>query len=527
MNYLLHHLLEEAAAQQPDATAVIDPMESWNYGLLDRRANQIAHLLVERGVEQGNRVGIYAEKSAWTVATLYAVLKAGAVYVPLDLQSPQARLEHVLRDTGIEIVLTSPSRGGLMAKLAAAVPGLEEIVVGGDRDTDAGRPSCFPQRLIETCPNRPPAVGTIDRNLAYILYTSGSTGTPKGVMLSHRNAIAFVEWAGSVFQITGEDRLGSQGPLHFDLSVFDLYVAAWGGATVVLLPTSASIFPASLAYLISAHRISVLYSVPSILTALVTRGCLRPEEVPELRAVLFAGEVFPPNRLRQLMRLLPGCRFANLYGPTESNVCAWYEVPAPPQGRDPVPIGRAVANTELWAVTEAGEKAEEGEVGELHVRGATVMRGYWGDPELTARRLIPHKSGGADDLVLRTGDLARVGAGGEFTFVGRRDNQVKRRGFRIELGDIEAAVASYPNVSECAAVVVADETEDIRIVVFISTDVASEDVILRHCQGLLPRYMVPDEVRIGGRLPHTSTHKVDRQRLAVLARSSRADSALC
>ncbi|MBF6064440.1 amino acid adenylation domain-containing protein [Nocardia terpenica] len=523
MRYLLHQVLEEAADRHPDAPAVIDPLETWSYRRLDRRADRIANLLAELGVAKGDRVGIYADKSAWTVATLYAVLKAGGVYVPLDVLSPPDRLEHVLRDAGIALVVASPSRARGAAELSDRVPGLAAIAVGAGDETGADPLPCFSPDRIDARPPSPPAAETIDRDLAYILYTSGSTGTPKGVMLSHRNALAFVEWAGATFDVTSEDRLASHAPLHFDLSVFDLYVAAWAAATVVLLPASASIFPASLASSIERHRITVWYSVPSVLVALATRGGLRSDRMATLRAVLFAGEVFPPGRLRELMELLPGRRFANLYGPTESNVCSWYDIPAPPDGTDPIPIGRAVANTELWAVTDSGRRARQGEIGELHVRGATVMCGYWGDPDRTALRLIPHESGVPGDLVLRTGDLVRVGPAGEFTFIGRRDHQVKRRGFRIELGDIEAAVTGHPQVCECAAVVVADATQDLRIVVFAAPDAVSEAEILAHCRKKLPHYMIPDEVRIADSLPKTSTHKVDRQRL-IAGTSSREDS---
>ena len=261
-------------------------------------------------------------------------------------------------------------------------------------------------------------------------------------MLSHRNALAFVEWAAERFAVRADDRLSSHAPLHFDLSIFDVFAAATAGASVTLVPRHASVFPLEVVRFIEERGITVWYSVPSILTMLTLRGNLGPGSCPTLRTILFAGEVFPTKHLRRLMAALPHVGFFNLYGPTETNVCTYYEVPPLADDAAPIPIGEAIPNVEVFAVTADGHRARPGEEGELWVRGPTVMQGYWGDPERTARSLVPDPLGtGPRDPAYRTGDLVRAGADGTFQLLGRRDHQIKSRGYRIELQEIEVDVA--------------------------------------------------------------------------------------
>jgi amino acid adenylation domain-containing protein len=335
-------------------------------------------------------------------------------------------------------------------------------------------------------------------------------------MLSHRNALAFVDWAVAEFDVGGDDRLSSHAPLHFDLSVFDMFAASTAGACVVLVPGELSVFPIELARFIEETEISVWYSVPSVLSMLVQHGDLRKGRFPGLRTILFAGEVFPTKYLFRLMELLPHVRFCNLYGPTETNVCTWYEVTAP-AGEPPtaIPIGRPIANVDVFAVRDDGELAARGEVGELYVRGPTVMRGYWGDADETARALVYDRLGGSPEAPLyRTGDLVRQDGSGDFQFLGRRDAQIKSRGYRIELGEIERALYAHPAVGECAVVAVPDELVTNRIKAYVAAREPVEPAhLLRFCRTRVPAYMVPETVEFRAALPKTSTGKVDRKAL--------------
>ncbi len=520
MRYLVHHLLEHSAQSAPDLVAVKDGDRTISYGALNARADRAANLLSGLGVQSGDRVGLYLDKSIESLVGIYAILKCGAAYVPFDPQAPAARLGYIARDCELRVLLTGSEKRTALLGLLDQAPNVRHVVVlnGGAElvaDIDTGVKAWGSEEL-DVQPEDAPARPTIDQDLAYILYTSGSTGHPKGVMLSHRNALAFVDWAVDAFSVGPEDRLSSHAPLHFDLSVFDLYASAAVGAAVVLVPGTASVFPAEVARFIDNERISIWYSVPSILSMLALRGRLAAGCFPGLRRILFAGEVFPTKYLRKLMHQLPHVRFANLYGPTETNVCTAYEVTdIPDDDEAPVPIGQSIANDEVFAVGDDGARVGPGEVGELWVRGATVMHGYWGDPERTARTLIRRiDERGIPERIYRTGDLVRLEPDGNYRLLGRLDTQIKSRGYRIELGDVEAALYAHPSVEECAVTAVPDElvTNRIRAVV-VTREAIDANALAKFCSERVPRYMVPEIFEFVDALPKTSTGKVDRQAL--------------
>jgi amino acid adenylation domain-containing protein len=516
MRYLVGHLLEHSARATPDAPAVLDRDRSITYGELDAQANRIANLLARLGVARGERVAIYLDKSIESIAAIYGVLKAGAAYVPLDPHAPPARLAYIVRDAGARVLITGAEKAGAWEAIRDAASELRWLVVPNAEQ--AAAPSgleAMGSSELAAFDDAPPRQRAVDCDLAYILYTSGSTGVPKGVMLTHRNCLGFVEWAAEEFRVSAADRVSSHAPLHFDLSTFDLFAAALAGAPVVLVPPETSVFPSQVREFIRSARITVWYSVPSVLSMLALRGGLTPGDLPELRTILFAGEVFPTKHLRRLMELLPHVRFANLYGPTETNVCTWWDVEPLADDDAEVPIGRPIANVDSFAVTDAGRLAHQGEVGELYVRGPTVMQGYLGDPEKTASRLVPNPFGGPlDQLVYKTGDLVEEAPDGTYRFLGRRDEQIKSRGYRIELGDVEAALYGHPAVAECAVVAIPDDlvTNRLEAFVVLRSDVSKAE-LLASCAERVPAYMVPGELSFVDALPRTSTGKVDRRRL--------------
>jgi amino acid adenylation domain-containing protein len=509
---LLHERLTASAERDQHAPAVVDGDRNLTYGELEQRANGLAHVLVEHGISRGDRVGLFLEKSLESLVGIYGILKAGALYVPLDPAAPAARLGYIAADAGLRCLISSRAKAPVWEELLQAGAPLETVVA-----LDAEEAVEAPEGLrvlgehdLAGGTETPPRPAQTEDDLAYILYTSGSTGQPKGVMLSHRNALAFVDWGVREFQVAASDRLSSHAPLHFDLSIFDLYAASSAGAAVVLVPSEMSVFPLNLARFIADRRISVWYSVPSILTMLVLRGQLEEADLSALRMILFAGEVFPAKYLQQLMEILPEVRFANLYGPTETNVCTWYEVPHTSEAPPAIPVGRAIDDVSVFAVDEHGARVPSGEVGELCVTGPTVMHGYWNDAERTARSLSVERDGDAEARTYRTGDLARLEPSGDWLLLGRRDAQIKSRGYRIELGDIEAAINEHPSVIECAAVAVPDDVVTNRIKVFVSPDDVDEKELQRFCLERLPRYMVPEVWELRDELPKTSTGKIAR-----------------
>jgi amino acid adenylation domain-containing protein len=337
-------------------------------------------------------------------------------------------------------------------------------------------------------------------------------------MLTHRNALAFVEWTVARFGVGPDDHVSSHAPFHFDLSIFDLYGASMAGASLHLMAPGEEGLGASMAAAIEREAISVWYSVPSALTLLAASA--EPAAVASLRVVLFAGEVFPVKHLRRLRELVPHATLANLYGPTETNVCTYHVVPDElPPGDRPLPIGRACENQEAFALDDELAPVPVGEVGELWVRGPTVMKGYWGDAELTAQRLRQNPLHDLfPDPAYRTGDLVRPLANGELEFIGRRDHQIKSRGYRIELGEIESVLHAHPAIGEAAVVAVPDERIGNRLVAYVAADGEVEPMELkRHSATALPRYMVPAEIVVEDGLPRTSTGKIDRQQLAARA----------
>ena len=536
MAYLLQRLLTEAAARQPQRPAVASGDCMLTYQELDRLSNKMARALLRLGVAPGDRVAILAPKSAAAVIGVYGALKAGACYVPLDQKAPAERLSHIVRDSGAAVIVADEARTAQAAALIGSVPRPRGVVVASSpgrpgREEAAVAPArgaaILPWAAVAGEPGEPLAEElSIETDLAYILYTSGSTGTPKGVMISHRNSLTFVEWAAAAAGLSEQDRVCSPAPLHFDLSVFDVFAACRAAACMCVLPDGAATFPVSIAKWLDAERISVWYSVPSVLTLLASYGGLRRFGLPGLRVVIFAGEVFPPKHLARLMEELPHPRYLNWYGPTETNVCTAFEVPAGGADAGPVPIGKAIANTEVFAVTsDGGRVSAPGEEGELYVRGPSLMCGYWRQPAKTSQVLGPSPLGGPrEEVVYRTGDLVTLEPDGNYAYLGRLDSMVKVRGYRVELGEVEAALYRHPAIREAAVLPVPDELlgSRLRAVITAATgegeaggaaDLTREDV-LDHCRQWLPGYMVPDVIDFREALPRTSTGKVDRAGLA-------------
>ena len=504
MTALLHELLTASAARNPAGPAVVDGARSVSYATLDAWSTAVAWELLDHGVQRGDRVGILATKSPEAVASIYGILKAGACYVPCDPAAPPARTSAIMRDCDLRLACVGAAQESLAAELAAAGTPLGHLVM-----LDGPQPAG-----VAGGPDRGPLPGTgSDTDLAYILYTSGSTGQPKGVMLTHRNALTFIGWAVAELGLRPGDRLSSHAPFHFDLSVLDLFGAAAAGASVWLVPAAASVFPARLASFIRDSGITIWYSVPSVLTMLVCRGGVRPGDFPALRAMLFAGEVFPVRFLRQLAGLLPHARFGNLYGPTETNVCTAYWLPGPPEDDQDIPIGTAISGTEAFIAPDSGAASPES--GELWVRGASVARGYWGDTERTSERFVPDpRPGHAPGIAYRTGDLVRRRDDGNLLFLGRLDSQIKSRGHRIELGEIETALRRHPGVRDAAVLAVPDDLVNNLIKACAAVEPGTGELDLRtHCLALLPPYMIPDIIEVSAELPRTSTGKIDRRSL--------------
>ncbi len=517
MAYLLQQLLTEGAEGCLDKAAVWAQDRTLTYRVLIERSNQLAHLLRERGLERGDRVGIYFPKAVESLIAIFGVLKAGGVYVPLDPHAPTKRIDYIVRNCGLKALISTKARVDTLEATLFQQNAFSVVIDETQAAHGTARISWSELTLHPS--DHAPRCESIESDLAYILYTSGSTGEPKGVMLTHRNALTFIDWCADTFQVRADDRLSNHAPLHFDLSVFDVYNSIQAGATVYMIPDDVAVFPATLAAFIERQQISVWYSVPSALVFLVLHGKLESRKIGNLRLILFAGEPFPMKYLRELVAKLPEIELYNLYGPTETNVCTYYKVDRSTLADfERLPIGRACANTEVFALKENGELAEPGEMGELFVRGPSVTNGYWSDPEKTRKMVVTNRFQKIfEEKCYRTGDLVIVGTDGNFDFVGRNDHMIKSRGYRIEIGEIETAIYSHPGVREAAVVAIPDPEISNRIKAFVAPNLPgllSKAEIQQHCAQRIPKYMIPELVEFCETLPKTSTGKVDRKRLA-------------
>ncbi len=486
------HLLDrvEALLRRPPRTVLSDGERHLDQRELFSAAADVGAALAD--VPSGSsshgppRVAVALPRGIAATIAIHGVLTGGGCYVPLDVAQPPARLRTVVEDAGVSAAV---GRGARPAWLPDAVPWLDlaSIPRGAAR-----------WRL-------PAATGGED--LAAILYTSGSTGRPRGIALSHRAMIAFADWAGETFGVSTADRVAALAPPFFDLSVFDLFTTVRHGAAVEIVPPGLTMAPTRLADWLSRRRITAWYTVPGMLGFLVRRGGLGDRRLPLLRQVLFAGEVMPPRVLRALAEALPGARLANLFGPTETNVCCWWPVDRHRVLADPppetIPIGGPAAGDEL--------RVEPG-TGQLLVRGPTLMSGYVDGSSLHLPRTA--------DGYYPTGDRVTRGDDGALRFAGRLDDMIKIDGYRVEPAEVEAALLSHPLIGACV-VVAADTPDGPALTAVVEADDDPPPAELRALlASRLPRPMHPRRIRRMSPLPRLPNGKLDRRRAAAEVRSS-------
>ncbi|MGH8263594.1 MAG: amino acid adenylation domain-containing protein, partial [Steroidobacteraceae bacterium] len=387
----------------------------------------------------------------------------------------------------------------------------------------ASRPTPgFTLRDLAFHPTTPRVSANSAEQVAHILFTSGTTGTPKGVMITHASVVHLIGWALRHFQIGPEDRISQHSPLRFDLSTFDIFGALWAGAELHLVPSHLNLLPHKLAQVMRDGELTQWFSVPSALNLMAKFDVVRQGDFPQLKRVLFAGEVLPTPTLIHWMRRLPHVRFTNLFGPTETTiVSSHYTVSAcPTDEREPIPIGTACDGEELLALDEELRPVPDGEIGELYIRGAGVSPGYWRDSERTLQSFVPCP-GAADprERMYRTGDLVRHTADGVFHFIGRRDTQIKSRGYRIELGEIEAALHPLTCLSESAVVAVQSAGFEGWLIGCAYVPVAGHEVTPKQLRAelsrLLPNYMLPVHWLRYKALPRNDNGKIDRPLLKI------------
>lgn len=514
----LHDYLIASARLGPTRVAVVDPTRrvSLTFAVLEQLSARFGARLRALGVGAGDRVGLCLEKSVDAVVAIFGILRVGAAYVPVDPMAPSERAAFIFDDCRVRALIIERTHAAAVTAAMTSSPAPPCLVIDRADPGEVAIATCL-DRLDEEAGAAPAGhVEIVAADApAYILYTSGSTGRPKGVVLSHGNATSFVDWCSQAFAPRQEDRFSSHAPFHFDLSILDLFLPIKHGACLFLIGEAMSKNPAAMVALLREQAVTVWYSTPSVLTLLMEHGRLTAADGASLRLILFAGEVFPVKHLRRLTQRLPHARYVNLYGPTETNVCTYYEIPLPVREdrSQPYPIGRLCPQFEARVVDAAGQDVAPGAEGELVVRGAGVMLGYWNLPERTRDAFLAD----CGERWYRTGDLV-VEEGGLYRYVGRRDRMVKRRGYRIELGEIEAALYRHEGIHEIATIAVTND-DGVEILAFYAT-VSGAPLSLvelkRFSARSLPLYMIPDRFVHRYALPRTSTDKIDYEALKEL-----------
>lgn len=500
--FLIQHYFERAVAGHPDKVAVTCGQESLTYAELDARSNAIARALLAAGAGKGKFVPFLMPKSVDSICAMLGILKAGCGYVPLDVDSPEQRLVSILRTTNARCLVVNTAG----CERLVQTPSLGDGIVVIDCAVEA-----------DTAPLAPSERISVD--VAYVLFTSGSTGAPKGVMIPHQAIIDYIDWCVVQYSVTDKDNVANHAPLYFDNSTFDIYTAFAAGATLHLVPPSLNAVLPRLVTWLSEKQISVFFCVPSVLTLLLRSRRLQRNSFPALRELVFAGEVVQADVLTEWMRLFPHVRFTNMYGPTEITVDCTYHVVQSPPGNEPVPIGRARPNMELYVYTETEELSQAiGATGELWVRGLSVGYGYLGDAAKTSAAFVQHPDSPFPDRLYRTGDVVRIREDGALMFLGRADQQIKYLGHRIELGEIEAQLQALEQVTE--AVVVfrhGDDAGTQAIGALVSTAMPCTSAqILDALKARVPTYMLPRRLLCTEEpFPRTANGKYDRK--AVLA----------
>jgi amino acid adenylation domain-containing protein len=488
----IQDLLEASAHKWPSNIALDFGGQTISYDELNALSLEIADLLKTRIPSSSFRAAIHMPKSIESVILIFGILKAGGTYIPLDWEAPIQRNLYILKDCEVSILFSSKNQGSTLADNFTSLS-TENISIG---------PLEVRMSLLNTQQKPSP----YPEDIAYILYTSGSTGKPKGVVFTHTNALSFINWCTECFEPDENSVFSSHAPFHFDLSILDLYVSIKHGALLILMDSFTGKNPRALSHLIQEKKITHWYSTPTILKLMLHYGKIDRHDHSSLKFVLFAGEVFPVEPLRKLTEFWPQARFFNLYGPTETNVCTYFEIPLPIEleRSHPFPIGKTCSHLQSKLHSISSSEVE------LCISGPAVCQGYWKGKSKTALSL--KEEGGI--RWYHTGDLVTTDAKGNFVYVGRKDRMVKKNGFRIEPGEIENVLHLHRGVRDAAVLASHNFDFECQLVAFIEgekTECLNESVLKTFCQENLPHYMTPDQIIFLTSIPKTSTDKTDYQ----------------
>ncbi|WP_235916337.1 non-ribosomal peptide synthase/polyketide synthase [Antrihabitans cavernicola] len=486
---LLREILTDAAALNPRRIALTCEGIDVDYGRLDAASTRLAHSLTARGARPETYVAVAFPRSIASVIAVWAIAKTGAAFVPIDPAHPNERIAHMLADSGAVLGLTA-------ADTVDRLPDDVEWVVVGDVAED-----------VSIAESEEPLVGAISHaSAAYMIYTSGTTGTPKGVVVTHAALSTFCADVRTDLELTAESRMLRFSSSSFDASIFEILAGFSAGATLVIAPPSI-VGGTELAELIDAERVSHIITAPAALGTIDVAGA------SELRTIVVGGDVCSPDLVQ---RFMPGRRFFNSYGPTETTIVV--TITAPLDGREAITIGRPVAGVQALVLDARLHPVPAGVAGELYLSGPGLARGYHDRRGLTAERFVANPYGGASVRMYRTGDLVRRSTAGDLDFIGRIDSQVQLRGLRVELGEVEMVLARHDGVAQAVAAMHSDPHTGDNLVAYVVADpgvTLDSSAVRERASSALPRYMVPSAVMVLDALPISAAGKLDRRALPV------------
>ena len=503
----IHQLFEEQVERTPDAVAVVFGNQKLTYEQLNNQANQLAHYLQSLGVRADVLVGLCVERSLLMIVGLLGILKAGGAYVPLDPEYPQERLNFMLEDTGLSVVLTQEKlgdrlRGGLTDSPEETLRDRKADVICLDSNWD----------IINQQTKENPTTNIKADNLAYVIYTSGSTGQPKGVSIVHQGVVRLVKQTDYV-SFSDKEVFLQVAPISFDAATFEIWGCLLNGGRLIIFPSHTPSIN-EIGQVIEQYQVTTLWLTAGLFHLMVDENI---DALKPIRQLLAGGDILSVTHVQKFIQTVENCQLINGYGPTENTTfTCCYQIPKSLSPNVSVPIGRPIANTQVYILDKNLQPVPVGVPGELHIGGAGLAQGYLHRPETTAEKFIEIELFDRVERVYKTGDLVRSLPDGNIEYIGRIDNQVKIRGFRIELGEIETVLSQYPHVQASCAIAREDIPGDKRLVAYIvpqKEQTLTVSVLRSFLKEKLPEYMVPSAIVILEGLPLTSNGKLDRRAL--------------
>jgi amino acid adenylation domain-containing protein len=508
---LLHHFFESTVARVPDKVALVAGAQRYTYRDLATRVTRLAASLQRFGVKRGDRVIVFADNGVEAVVAIYAALKAGGVFVPVNPVTRSAHLAFLLNDCRAAGLVSTEALRGAWEPALAKSPSVLACVVSNLRAAGAGGRLQSYEEATGGLAGESQPISTIDQDLASILYTSGSTGEPKGVMLTHLNMVSAARSVNSYLGMTGDDVILCALPLAFGYGLYQILIGFLLGATVVLERSFS--FPVRTLQTMVKEGVTVFPGVPTMFSMILGLQDLAEFDLRRLRMITNAAAALSERHIRELRARFPQAALFSMYGLTECKRVTYL----PPDQLDlrPTSVGRGMPNQELWLVDEQGRRLPNGSTGELVIRGSHVMRGYWERPEETAQRLRPGPNPG--EMLLYSGDVFRTDEEGFLYFVSRKDHIIKSRGEKVSPNEVENVLYSLDGVQDAAVIGVPDEILGQAIKAFVVLRpgcMLDERDLLRHCQEELEPFRVPKYIAIVPELPRTGSGKITKIGLA-------------